>query len=342
VPPDIFPQIEEINTFLCAQEDKDVKAVLQKLDSATFAGEPSAFSHHGRTIWAFVKLEEVKEKFSKVMEVVGQIDFYMAAAKLVKNSAGKKNGFCFPEFVNNFTPVFDSTGMWDVFIDPENAVPNDLILGKGTYGATCGALVSGPNYGGKSVFLRGMMTSALLAQSLGIAPAKSMQITPFHSFDTYVAVQDDPEAKESLFSAEMARVESMLDAVATADRDGKKVFIIGDELLTGTKPKYAEALVRSILQKLAKAKNGIFIIATHFDEVIQNAPVETNGAFKQLKVGSIVDPEGFYAAPTFKVESGVSSVDSALFVAGRKLENHPDIIERAKQILKSEQHKQSL
>lgn len=336
VPEEIFPSIVELQNFLDGQDNPTTKDLLTKLDSGTFASTPGWLSHHGKTIRTFLKLEIMRDKFARAMEVVGQLDFYMAAAKIIKSNANKKNGFCFVDIVDNAKPVFDCQGMWDVFIDPEIAIANDLTLGAGSTSANCGALVSGPNYGGKSVFLRGMITSALLAQCIGIAPAKTMRITPFDSFDTYVSVNDDPAAKESLFSAEMARVESMLDAMIIAEKAGKKVFIIGDELLTGTKPKYAQALVRSVLQKLAQHENGIFIFSTHFDEVIKNAPSETNNAFEQLKVCSNVDSEGFYTGPTFKIEPGVSGVDSALFVAARKLKHHQDIVARAKEILKSE------
>jgi DNA mismatch repair ATPase MutS len=115
--------------------------------------------------------------------------------------------------------------------------------------------------------------------------------------------------------------------------------VVADELLTGTKPKYAEALVRAIIKKVAKFENVICIFASHFDGVIHNAPRETNGIFKQMCVGAKTDDQGFYTGPTYTVKDGISPVDSAFYVAQKKLEkNHQDIVEDAKMILLAEQN----
>lgn len=339
---DTLPKIRDLEQFLDGDDGQEFSGLLKSINSSNFSGSASWFSHHGKTIRTFVLFEKLKEKLGRAMEAIGQIDFYVATAKVFERMKGGQNSFCFPEIVESEKPVFEAKGMWDVFIDSKIAVPNDLSLGVDSSSGKRGALVSGPNFGGKSVFLRGMLTSVLLAQSLGICPAKEMKLSPFTNFDTYVTVQDDPAAQQSLFSAEMLRVKSLFDVMDKSVDQGKKVFIIADELLTGTKTKYAEALVRASLKRLGSYDHGAYIFATHFDGVIQNAAADTAGAFTNYKVMAKVDDEGFYKKPLFKVEPGVSDIDSALFVAEQRLgREHNDVVRDAKNILLKSQGKVS-
>lgn len=337
---DTFPEIAHLKKFVdCKTLDAELNHLLAQLDSWTFKSNPSLFSRHGRTIQAFIALEKLKERFAPAMKIVGQIDCTMAIVKNIKKTEGLANGFCFPEIIQSDQTIFEVDGMWNLFVGPEISIPNDLCLGAGSQHGKYGAAISGPNFGGKSVYLLGTFTLAALVQSFGIGPAKVMKFTPFDGFVTYVKVNDNPPT-DSLFSAQCRRMRELFDLATQSKEEGKKVLIIADELLTGTKVTFAESLVRSAIREFSSLGGCVYLIATHFDAVTENLEKDSGGKFENLQVLANLDPQGFFDSPKFKVGQGISHADAAFKVAASRFgEKYQHVIDNAKPLVLEEINK---
>lgn len=334
VDPGIFPEIIELKKFVdCKTLDSEFDHLLKQLDMNTFSYSSSIFSRHGRTIQAFIALEKLKDRFAPAMKIVGQIDCMMAVVKNIKKTKGLANGFCLPEIVESEQTIFEITGMWNLFVGPENSIPNNLFLGAGSPDGIYGAVVSGPNFGGKTVYILGTFSAAVLVQCFGFAPAKSMRFAPFDGFVTYVKVSDNPPI-DSLFSAQCRKMRELFDLAWKSKEDGLKVFIIADELLTGTKVTYAESLVRSAIREFSSLGGCVYLFATHFPAVTGNLEPDSHGRFKNMQVCANLDSEGFFDSPTFKVSDGESHTDAAFKVAASRFgEKYQHIIDNAKPLV---------
>lgn len=328
---DFLPAVADLESFLdMKNEDQKLNDLLKRLDSSTFSGESSVFSHHGKTIRTFILFEDLREKFTSALEIVGQVDFYVSIAKLYKRLQTGENRFCFPEIIESEHTLFECQGMWNPFIGPEIAISADICLGLDSQNKKIGAIVSGPNFGGKSVYLSEILFCVILTQSCGISPCKSCRIVPFDELETYISIKDNPP-KESLFSAQCTRLNSVVNSARNADKQKRKKLLIGDEPLTGTKVLYAEELVNAIIGKLAQFDNCIFIFATHFDSVVDNLDQTSKGRFENRQVLANLDKDGLFESPRFQVGPGRSRADAALKVAQSRFnEENMDIIEDAK------------
>jgi len=124
-------------------------------------------------------------------------------------------------------------------------------------------VVSGPNTGGKSVFLKATGLIAALTQS-GIVPpvGKGTVLPVFGSF--YADIGDEQSIAHSLstFSAHLA---NLSDLVAQADA---RSLVLIDEMGTGTDPAEGAALSRAVLEELVE-RGATTIASSHLGELKQ-------------------------------------------------------------------------
>ncbi|MCA1789409.1 MAG: hypothetical protein LC667_06005, partial [Thioalkalivibrio sp.] len=135
----------------------------------------------------------------------------------------------------------------------EGVVPFDLDLGEGERAV----VVSGPNTGGKSVFLKATGLIAALAQS-GVVPpvGPGTRLPVFATF--YADIGDEQSIAQSLstFSAHLA---NLSEIVARADT---RSLVLVDEMGTGTDPAEGAALARAVLEALV-ARGALTIASSH-------------------------------------------------------------------------------
>lgn len=206
----------------------------------------------GKTMTDYWYISQNCEVLSDIIHFIAQIDAYMSIAKLYKQS----KAYSFVEYRKSDKPYLNIEKVWHPCI--KKAVYNDIKLG---YKNNNNMLITGPNAGGKSTFIKSIAIAILLAQTIGIAPAKNrMVMTPFHIFNTYLNVPDN-KGTESLFEAEMRRCREHLNQIKT----GKLAFVIMDEIFTGTNPREGISGGYAICKKLSKYENSIALITTHYN-----------------------------------------------------------------------------
>lgn len=307
----LLPTLKKISQQL--QRDESGSDGFNKLNrllsKRTFSeGNPSGFSSPGRIVNAYREIikKDVREEYAQALNLLGQLDVYVALANKIKAHHGMNAEFCFAEFIENSDkPVIKADNFWNPFVDPTMVVGNDVSLNTGQ---ERDIILTGPNTGGKSTIMKALMFSVLLAQTFGIAPAKSLEITPFTKLLTYLNIADDTGAGVSLFKAEVNQAKAIMETVR-ALKPNEFVFLITDEMFTGTSPDKGEELSFNFAKQLAALQNCIFIQATHFRKLTE-LPALTKGICKNYYTGVIIEG-GKVVKYTYKLVPGISPISTA-------------------------------
>jgi hypothetical protein len=153
------------------------------------------------------------------------------------------------EFSN--TKQLELFGIRDLAIEPERAKVSSLSLRNHS-------LLTGPNRGGKSSSLRGILQAVLLGQTIGFTLDVSGSWKPFTSVYTRLKSLDTA-GKESLFEMEVRFASQILNGL----KRGQGTLVLIDELFHSTNPPDAETAARVFVGDLWRSANCKSIISTH-------------------------------------------------------------------------------
>lgn len=137
-------------------------------------------------------------------------------------------------------------------------IPNDMHFGPDD----SIHVITGPNMGGKSTFLRQNALIVLLAHCGLRVPAKRAQIALVDGIFARVGSGDVIAKNQSTFMTEMIEVANILHNTSS------KSFVIFDELGRGTSTYDGLALTQAILSYVAQTIQCKTLIATHYHELI--------------------------------------------------------------------------
>jgi hypothetical protein len=293
---------------------KRFQQLIKLLNTKTFAGpNPSFFSSSGTILIAYKLFseKETRSYFSQILQLIGEIDVYVALAQKVKMHENLNAKFCFVQFdQESKTPYIKAEEYWNPFIPVTEVITNSLYLNTGN---EQNILLTGPNMSGKSTFLKMGIINIIMAQTFGISAAQSFTLTPFSTVLSYLNITDNIIAGASQFKAEVLRAE-MLAKTITQLNPYEFAFIIVDEMFTGTAPTQAEAMSYNFMKHLSTFKNVLFINATHFDK-LTNLEHETNGIVKNYHMSVDVNDNGKVTCYTRKLVPGKAIISSAEQVA---------------------------
>jgi len=141
-------------------------------------------------------------------------------------------------------------------------------------------LVTGPNMGGKSTYLRQVATAVLLAQAGSFVPADAMEFSIVDRIFTRVGAADHLSRGESTFMVEM------LEAAAILREATPRSLVILDEVGRGTSTFDGLSIAWAIVEHLHDApEKAVFVLfATHYHELTEIALVRTGVANATMAV----------------------------------------------------------
>ena len=122
-------------------------------------------------------------------------------------------------------------------------------------------IVTGPNMGGKSTFMRQTALIVLLAYAGSFVPANEAQLGPIDGIFTRIGASDDIGAGRSTFMVEMNETANILHN-ATASS-----LVLLDEIGRGTSTYDGLALAHAIAERMAKRVKSFTLFATHYFEL---------------------------------------------------------------------------
>jgi DNA mismatch repair protein MutS len=201
----------------------------------------------------------------------------------------------------------------------ERFVPNDLYLNGGTHNIM---LLTGPNMGGKSTYLRQTALIVILAQMGSFVPARSARLSVVDRVFTRIGASDNLARGRSTFMVEMTETAAILHT-ATA-----RSLILLDEVGRGTSTYDGLAIAWAAVEYLHARVRAKTLFATHYFELTELA--EQLAGVKNYHVS--VKETGGGIAFLRKVEPGAADRSYGIEVA--KLAGLPnEVIIRAREVL---------
>jgi DNA mismatch repair protein MutS len=198
-------------------------------------------------------------------------------------------------------------------------VPNDLYLNGTTHNIL---LLTGPNMGGKSTYLRQTALIVILAQMGSFVPARSAKLTVVDRVFTRIGASDNLARGRSTFMVEMTETAAILHT-ATA-----RSLILLDEVGRGTSTYDGLAIAWAAVEYLHAKVRAKSLFATHYFELTELA--EQLSGVKNYHVS--VKETGGGIVFLRKVEPGAADRSYGIEVA--KLAGLPsEVVERAREVL---------
>jgi DNA mismatch repair protein MutS len=136
-------------------------------------------------------------------------------------------------------------------------VPNDLELDD----KRRMLIVTGPNMGGKSTYMRQTALIVILAQIGSFVPAESAQIGPVDRIFTRIGAADDVSGGRSTFMVEMNETATILNSAT------EQSLILMDEIGRGTSTFDGLSLAWAAARHIAKEIGALTLFATHYFEL---------------------------------------------------------------------------
>ena len=250
---------------------------------------------------------------------LAEIDLLASFASLAAN-----RNYCRPkleqsgdiEIVEGRHPVIEQleiSGVADRF------VPNDIYLNGTTHAIL---LITGPNMGGKSTYLRQAALIVLMAQMGSFVPARSARLGLVDRIFTRIGAADNLARGRSTFMVEMTETAAILNT-ATA-----RSLILLDEVGRGTATYDGLAIAWAAVEYIHTNTRAKTLFATHYHELTELA--DRLSGVKNYHVS--VKESGGGIIFLRKVEEGAADKSYGIEVA--KLAGLPnDVVNRAREVL---------
>ena len=254
-------------------------------------------------------------KTLELSDLIGRVDVLCSHAECVNRYEFCKPEICLEsaiEIEGGFHPVVKNIIPYGEFIE------NDLSLLDQKF-----MVLTGPNMGGKSTFLRQNAIIVLLASIGAFVPARKAKIGLCDGIFTRVGASDNLSKGQSTFMVEMEETSEIL-RIAT-DRS----FVIIDELGRGTSSLDGIAISSSVVKFMNKEIGCRTLFATHFFEIASLVDGLTGTGNLCVKVTH--DSQG---KPVFSRKIVSGSIDKSYGVEVAEMAGMPaEVVEASKHYL---------
>ena len=207
----------------------------------------------------------------------------------------------------------------------ERFVPNDLCFEPGRQQLL---LITGPNMGGKSTYLRQAALIVLMAQMGSFVPARQAKLPLTDRIFTRIGASDNLARGRSTFLVEMSEVAAILHHATPSS------LVLLDEVGRGTATFDGLSIAWAVVEHLQRNTRARTLFATHYHELTELADLLPT--VKNVHVSVKETPSEIIFLR--KVEPG--SADKSYGIEVARLAGLPrSVIERAREVLK--RHEQS-
>ena len=207
----------------------------------------------------------------------------------------------------------------------ERFVPNDLFLDETTQQIL---LITGPNMGGKSTYLRQAALIILMAQMGSFVPADQARLPITDRIFTRIGAADNLARGRSTFLVEMTEVAAILNTATPAS------LVLLDEVGRGTATFDGLSIAWAVVEHLSSETKSRTLFATHYHELTELADLLPG--VKNAHVSARETSTGIVFLK--RVETGSADKSYGIDVA-RMAGLPPAVIARAREIL--ERHEQA-
>ena len=252
-----------------------------------------------------------------VAKIVAMVDVYQSMAVL-----SSENSYVRPVFNQEKTlKIVDGRhGIIEKVMSQRTYVSNDIDIDK----ENPVLLITGPNMGGKSTYMRQIALIALMGQIGCFVPCSKANIPIFDQIFTRIGASDDLISGQSTFMVEMLEANNAL-RYATENS-----LIIFDEIGRGTATFDGMAIAQSMIEYIATSIKCITLFSTHYHEL--TFLEEKNLGIKNVHASASIENDNLVFL--YRIKPGRSNKSYGINVA--KLAKLPDaILNRANTLLES-------
>ncbi len=263
-------------------------------------------------------LEEIRKylpKLQKLAKALAEIDCYAALAE-----DSSKYGYTRPVFDEDELDIKSGRHpILDEMMKDPKYVANSLHLDHDT----SILLITGPNMGGKSTYMRQTALIVIMAQIGCFVPAKSCHMPVFDKIFTRIGASDDILSGQSTFMVEMTEANHALQEATDHS------LILFDEIGRGTSTYDGMALAQAMLEYIASCIHAKTLFSTHYHEL--TSLTDSVGCVKNVHV--VVKEDNEKVTFLYKIKDGPAGHSYGINVA--RLAGLPEsVLDRAKQLQK--------
>lgn len=197
------------------------------------------------------------------------------------------------------------------FLDKNSCVPLSFEIGDGIRGI----IITGPNTGGKTVTIKTVALTCMMAQCGLHVPCIEADICMNSNFLCDIGDGQNLSENLSTFSAHLKNILQILAEV------NKESLVILDELGSGTDPTEGMGIAIAVLEELKKS-GALYLVTTHYPEIKQYAKDES------LILNARMDFDKENLKPLYRLIIGESG-ESCAFAIAKRLGMSNEMLNRA-------------
>lgn len=260
---------------------------------------------------AFVELlTEIGTKyqiFRDCIQSLATLDCFLSLAEIASQP-----GYTKPEFVSDANEVcIEVTEARHPMVEQlllDAYVPNDIALST----EHRALLITGPNMGGKSSYVRSVALISIMAQIGSWVPASSARLSLLDAVFTRMGAFDNMLKGESTFMVELSETSDILKQATP------RSLIILDELGRGTSTHDGVAIANAVLDFVVRDTKALTLFITHYQALARMGEQYTDGELKNVHM-KFVEKTGEDGHPNvtflYEVGDGVAHRSYGLNVA---------------------------
>jgi DNA mismatch repair protein MutS len=237
---------------------------LKAFEDKALAAEERALA---REKWLYEQLLERLQPYLGTLAALARaLASLDALAALAERAATL--GWCRPEFVNH--PCIDIESGRHPVVEARLAQGGSRREGQAFIANHCRLdaktrllVITGPNMGGKSTYMRQVALIVLLAAMGSYVPASACRLGPIDAIHTRIGAADDLANAQSTFMLEMT------EAAAIVHGASEQSLVLMDEIGRGTSTFDGLALAAAIAAHLHDKSRAFTLFATHYFELTQ-------------------------------------------------------------------------
>ena len=266
----------------------------------------------------FVLLDEVKgylPQLQKLSKVLAEIDCYCALSEV-----SSKYHYVKPEFSDDELDIENGKHpILDEMMKNPRYVSNSVKMNR----SQSILLITGPNMGGKSTYMRQTALIIIMAQIGCFVPCKSCKMPVFDKIFTRIGASDDILSGQSTFMVEMSEANRALQEAS------EHSLILFDEIGRGTSTYDGMALAQSMIEYIATCIHAKTMFSTHYHELT----MLTDNVDCVRNVHVVVKENNEEVTFLYKIKDGPAGQSYGINVA--RLAGLPEsVLSRAKQLQK--------
>jgi hypothetical protein len=237
-------------------------------------------------IYKLWKDKQLKNKVSALLKTIYGIDVLYAINNLLL-----KNEWSVPNYNETETTLWSAKNP----VLSKEQVSNPINLDRNI-------IVTGPNAGGKTTYVKTILSNVILSQTFGITYSLKSNMILYDTINSFMRVSDELGNK-SYFEAEAEYCLNMINKAKDISKYNERGLFLMDEPMHSTPPTEGMATAYSVIEYLSKMSGISLIITTHFHKLVKLEELYPD-KFINLSVDAIPQDNKYYFP--YKINKGHS------------------------------------